>query len=152
RTKDPKKTAPDHLRETVRLLNLAGKPRDVHAALYGYLTNHPNDSEPWMYEALAIAFEMNQGSPADVKTALNYAADRAQRTHNPNDLVSVADKMFFKGYYERVGALLDEAATKVPHRAEPLVMSINLAQKTKDARRMAESIERLLALGWPGQD
>jgi hypothetical protein len=152
RTKDPKKTAPDHLRETVRLLNLAGKPRDVHAALYGYLTNHPNDSEPWMYEALAIAIEMNQGAPADVKTALNYAADRAQRTHNPNDLVSVADKMFFKGYYERVGALLDEAAVKVPHRAEPLVMSINLAQKTKDARRMAESIERLLALGWPGQD
>jgi hypothetical protein len=152
RTKDPKKTEPDRLREIVRLLNLNGKTRDVHAALRGYLSNHPNDAEPWMYEALALAIEMNQGSPADVKTALNYAADLAQRSHNPNYLVSVADKLLLKGYYERVGALLDEAAAKLAHRAEPLVMSINLAQKTKDPRRIAESIERLLALGWPGQD
>jgi hypothetical protein len=31
-------------------------------------------------------------------------------------------------------------------------MSINLAQKTRDAARMADSIERLLSLGWPGRD
>jgi hypothetical protein len=48
--------------------------------------------------------------------------------------------------------LLDEAASKVPHRAEPLVMSINLAQKIKDPKRMADSIDRLLSLGWPGND
>jgi hypothetical protein len=152
RTKDPKKTEPERLHEIVKLLNLSGKTRDVHAALFGYLKNHPNDAEPWMYEALALAIEMNQGSPADVKTALNYAADLAQRSHNPNHLVSAADKLLLKGYFERVGALLDEAAAKVPHRAEPLAMSINLAQKTRDPRRMAESIEKLLALGWPGQD
>ena len=152
RTKDPKKTEPERLHEIVRLLNLSGKTRDVHAALYGYLKNHPNDAEPWMYEALALAIEMNQGSPADVKTALNYAADLAQRSHNPNHLVSVADKLLLRGSFERVGVLLDEAAAKVPHRAEPLAMSIILAGKTKDPRRMAESIERLLALGWPGQD
>jgi len=105
-----------------------------------------------MYEALALAIEMNGGRPEDVKTALNYAADLAQRTHNPNHLVSAADKLMLKGYYERVGALLDEAAEKIPHRAEPLLMSINLAQKTKDPKRMAESIDRLLSLGWPGQD
>jgi len=31
-------------------------------------------------------------------------------------------------------------------------MAINLAQNTKDPIRMADSIERLLALGWPGRD
>ena len=31
-------------------------------------------------------------------------------------------------------------------------MSINLAQKTKDPKRMADSIDRLLSLGWPGND
>ena len=46
----------------------------------------------------------------------------------------------------------DEAAAQLPHRAEPLLMSINLAQKTKDPSRMAESVDRLLSLGWPGQD
>jgi len=152
RTRDTKKTDPQKLHETLRFLNLSAKPRNVHAALLGYQTNHPKNAEAWMYEALALAIEMNQGSAADVKTALNYAADLAQRSHNPNHLVSVADKLFLKGYYERVGPLLDEAAAQLPHRAEPLLMSINLAQKTKDPSRMAESVDRLLSLGWPGQD
>jgi hypothetical protein len=142
----------EQLRETVRLLNLSRKFTDVHAALTGYLTHRSRNAEPWMYEALALAIEMNQGKPEDIKTALNYATDLALRTHNPNDLVSVADKLLLKGYNERVGPLLDEAAAKVPHRAEPLVMSINLAQKTRDPKRMGESIDHLLSLGWPGND
>ncbi len=32
------------------------------------------------------------------------------------------------------------------------MLSINLAQKTNDPVRMADSVERLLSLGWPGQD
>jgi hypothetical protein len=150
--------SPEQLRETLRLLNASGKPRDVHAVLKGYLTYRGRNAEPWMYEALAMAIEMNQGRPEDIKTALGFAADLAQGTskirgtHNPNDLVSVADKLFLKGYTDRVGALLDEAAEKVPHRSEPLVMSINLARQTKDPKRMASAIDRLLSLGWPGSD
>jgi hypothetical protein len=41
---------------------------------------------------------------------------------------------------------------KVPHRIDPIIMSINLAQKTKDPVRMADSVDRLLSLGWPGRD
>ncbi len=151
-SKDNKKTDPENLRESVRLLNQARQFRDVHAALLGYLTHHPDSTEPWMYEALALAIELNHGPAADVKKALYYAADRAQQTHNPNHLVSVADKLFLKGYYQRVGPLLDEAMKRVPHRCELVEMSVNLAQKTKDPARMADSIERLLALGWPGRD
>lgn len=126
RTKDPKKTDPEKLRETVSLLNMSGKHRDVYAALWAYLKLHPARAESWMYQALSVAIDMNQGSPAETKTALNYAADLAQRSHNPNFLVSVADNMIMKGYLDRVGPLIDEAADKVPHRSEPLVMSINL--------------------------
>jgi len=150
--KDDTRADPEDLRETVRLLNQIRKFHDVHAALLGYLTHHPTRTEPWMYEALALSIELIHGSPADIKTALGYAADRARQTHNPNDLVSVADKLFLKGYYQRVGPLLDEAMQRVPHRFEPVAMSINLAQKTKDPLRMADSIERLLSLGWPGRD
>ncbi len=143
----------DQFRETLVLLNHSGKFTDVHAALLGYLTHRGSKNrEPWMYIALAIAVEELKGKPEDIKLALNYAADAAQRTHNPNDLVKAADALFLKGYYERIGPLLDEAATKVPHRSEPLVMSINLARKTKDPKRMADSIDRLLSLGWPGSD
>jgi hypothetical protein len=152
RTKDEKKIRPEKLRETVTLLNMSGKSRDVEAALRAYLTLQNKHAETWMYEALSLAIEMNRGSATDVRTALNYAADLAQKSHNPNFLLSVADKLFMRGYFDRVGALLDETAEKVPHRSEPLVMSINLAQKTKDPRRLGESIDRLLSLGWPGQD
>jgi hypothetical protein len=143
---------PNQLHETVRLLNASGKVKEVHAALLGYLQNRPRNAEFWMYEALALAIEMNGGKPEDVHKALDAAADMAQRTHNPNHLVSVADKLLLKGHTERVGALLDEATEKVPHRAEPVLMSMMLAQKVRDPRRMADSIERLLSLGWPGQD
>lgn len=140
------------LRETLRLLNLSRKFTDVHAALTAYLTVRRKNAEPWMYEALAMAIEMIHGKSEDIKTALHYGADLAQRTHNPNHLVSVADLLFRKGYYERVGPLLDEAAAKIPHRAEPLVMSINLAQKTRDPKRMGDAIDGLLSLGWPDND
>ncbi|WP_337174441.1 hypothetical protein [Paludisphaera sp.] len=105
-----------------------------------------------MYEALALAIEMNGGKPEDVHKALDAAADMAQRTHNPNHLVSVADKLLLKGHTDRVGALLDEATEKIPHRAEPVLMSMMLAEKVRDPGRMADSVERLLSLGWPGQD
>lgn len=144
--------APGELHETVRLLGANRRMRDVEAALKGYLWNHKDNAESWMYLALAMAMQMNQGSPADVKIALNYAADLAQHTHNPNDLVTVADKMFILGHFDRVGALLDEAAAKIPHRNEPLKMSVNLARQLKDPVRMGDSIEKLLALGWPGED
>ena len=86
----------------------------MHAALIGYLTHRPKNREPWMYLALALAVEEMKGKPEDIKLALNYAADAALRTHNPNDLVQAADALFLKGYYERVGPLLDEAAARFP--------------------------------------
>jgi hypothetical protein len=152
RSQDRDRTDPEKLRKIVRDLNRIGRTREVHAALVGYLKNHSKLAEPWMYEALAGAIELNEGSAADVKKALNYAADLAQRSHNPNHLVSAADQLFYRGYLERVGLLLDEAMPLVPHRSEPMVMSINLAQKTKDPKRMAEAVDNLLSLGWPGQD
>ena len=144
--------SPGELHETVRLLGVNRRFREVEAALKGFLWNRGNNAEAWMYRALAMAISMNQGSPADVKTSLDYAADLAQKSHNPNDLVSVADTMVLMGQLDRVGALLDEAAAKIPHRNEPLKMSVNLAQRLKDPARMGATFEKLLSLGWPVED
>ena len=105
-----------------------------------------------MYDALALAVKENGGKKEDVKKYMGYAADMAVKSRNPNHLISVADMLYVNGYFDRVGALVDQAAALVPHRAIPLVMSINLADKTKDPKRMADAIDKLLALGWPGQD
>jgi hypothetical protein len=152
KSNDPDRTDPEKLRRTVRDLNQLRKFREVHAALVGYLTQQRKQAEPWMYEALAMAIEMNNGPAEDVKTALGYAADLAEKSGNPNHLISAADRLFLKGHYERVGSLLDQATVRIPHRFEPFVMSINLAQKTKDPARMASAVEGLLSLGWPGRD
>jgi len=143
---------PATLKEEITLLNFYKKFRDVRAMLVGFLTYHSKSAEPWMYEALALSIKMNNGNDADVKKALGYAADLAAKSRNPNHLVSVADQLLLLGYYDRVGALLDQAAALIPHRAEPLAMSVNLAQKTKDPKRMGDSIEALLSLGWPRSD
>jgi hypothetical protein len=152
RSDDKDRTDPERLRRTLRDLNRIGKPRELHAALIGYLENHSKLAEPWMYEALASAIELNQGSAGDVKKALYFAADLAQQTHNPNHLVSAADQLLYRGYLERVGPLLDEAMSLVPHCCDPMSMSILLAQKTSDPKRMASSVDELLSLGWPGRD
>ena len=141
RSDDKDRTDPDRLRALVQDLNQLGRFREVHAALRGYLKNQQKLAEPWMYEALAWAIDMNHRPAADVKTALNYAADLAERTQNPNHLFSAADKLFFKGYYDRVGTLLDQAMPKVQHRAEPVILSINLAHKLNDPVRMADSVD-----------
>ena len=138
--------------KTVALLNQSRKFQEVYEALLGYLTYRHSNREPWMYEAMALAIEMNKGKPEEVKKTLGYAADMAFQTRNPNDLVSVADLLYLHKTYERVGPLLDMAAEKVPHRSEPLIMSINLARATKDPKRMGDAVEKLLELGWPGDD
>lgn len=134
------------------MLNTSKKFRDTRAVLVGFLTYHSKEAETWMYEALGLSIKMNQGNDSDVKTALGYAADLAVKSRNPNDLVSVADQLLLLGHTDRVGALLDQAAELIPHRAEPLMMSINLARKLKDPKRMGDAVTRLLSLGWPGYD
>jgi hypothetical protein len=144
--------AAGELHETVRLLGANAKMREVEAVLRGYLTNRPKNAEAWMYRALALAIHINHGSPAHIADALKYAAILAHHSHNPNDLISVADTMAILDHLDGQGALLDEAAAKIPHINVPLKMSVNLAQRQKDPIRMGNTVEKLLALGWPGED
>ena len=133
----------------------------AEAAIKAYLNYHGKQAEPWMYEWLIKTIEARKGPESEVKTAIGYAGALAKRNKNPNDLVRVADMMVVRNLYGPIGApryetnigeLVDLAAEKVPHNAIPLMMSVNLAGKTKDPQRMADAAERLLALGWPGFD
>ena len=58
------------LKETVTLLNRSQKFQEVYEALLGYLTYRNTNREPWMYEAMALAIQMNKGKPEDVKKTL----------------------------------------------------------------------------------
>ena len=157
---------PSQLYETVAPL-LADKSnnnmslRHAEAAIKAYLRYHGKQAEPWMYEWLIKTIESRKGPESEVRTAIGYAGALAKRNKNPNDLVRVADMMVVRdfsgpvgdpGFETSVGELVDLAAEKVPNNAIPPMMSVNLAGKTKDPKRMADAAERLLSLGWPGFD
>jgi hypothetical protein len=144
--------SPEELREKITLLNWHKKFADVQAILEAYLTYRRKNQQPWMYTALALAVQENHGKPELSRRYFKYAADSARMSQNPNHLISVADILLLQKQYELVGPLLDQAMEKVPHRSEPIIMSILLAQATKDPRRMGDSVEKLLSLGWPGND
>jgi hypothetical protein len=155
------KETPVTLFQTVAQLIKAKKFSDAEAALKGYLTFHGKESEPWMYVMLAECIVARKGPDTELKQTLSFAAFLAKRTRNPNDLVRVADMLVLRGFYgpvgdpgyeTNIGELVDLAAEKVPANAIPPMMSINLATHDKDPKRMAEAVDRLLSLGWPGID
>ena len=151
---------PAQLLETVGLLRREERLDEIEACLRAYLTYRIKRAEPWMYEMLAVSIERRKGSPAEVKTILGYAAYKALQTHNPNHLLSVADMLHRRGIYDKVGPaketsageLIDLTTKLLPHRAEPLLMSMLVATKTKDPARMTEAVDKALSLGWPGSD
>jgi hypothetical protein len=156
---------PDQLQESLAYLFRANKWDHIEAAVQAYLRYHPESAEPRMYEALAMAMEANKRGESAVKQALGYAAFQAKKSKNPDELLRAADLLYLRGYNapfevkvrdekEKVGVgpLVDLAAEVAPYLPEPLMMSVNLAQKTHDPGRMANAVEAILSLGWPNID
>jgi hypothetical protein len=152
---------------TVRITALREKKqfKDVEQAIKAYLRYRGKHATPWMYEILAVTIELNKGDARNVKSAIGYAAYLAKRGRDPMQMTSVADLMVVhhlnevtvkdaQGKADRttVGELLDLANERSPGWFEPLVMSVALAERTKDADRMGTTLEKFLALGWPKLD
>ena len=145
---------PGRLLGTVSLWAQVGDTQQIEAALVGYLRHHADLAEPWMYEMLAETMEFNKASPKAVKTALDYAATLAVRKadNDPNGLTSVAVLMIKRKLYDRVGELLDLAMKKSPFTLRPLILSAEYAKQIEDPKRMVDTLDRLLSLGWPPND
>ena len=150
--------SPGELIEKVTELRKAKQSKDVEAALRGYLTHRIKRAESWMYQMLAVAVAERNGDPKEVRLYLGYGAFKALQSGLPDQLLNVADLLMRHGIYDKVGPpgketsageLIDLVAKKVVHRPEPLMMSVNLAMKTKDPKRMGDAAEAMLSLGWP---
>ena len=116
-----------------------------------------------MYELLIKTIEDGKrpDQVQETKKAIGFAAFLAKRTKNPKDLIRIADMMVIRnlygpvgdpGFETNIGELIDLATEKEPSNPFAPMMSVNLANKTKDPKRMAEAADRLLSLGWPGFD
>jgi hypothetical protein len=146
----------------VRFLRQFNRMGEVEQVLSAYLKYHGTRAEPWMYLLLAVTYEVNGRSALSVKTALGWAGFLARKQNDPFTLIQVADVLMLRDITElplptqappvRTGELLDQAHEKAPHRYEPILLSMLLAEKTNDPERMARTAENLLSLGWPGYD
>jgi len=80
-------------------------------------------------------------------------------------LIAASDALLLHKFYEidvpegiggagrvRLADLLDQAMKAAPARAEPILMSLLMAEQVRDPKRMGDSAEALLSLGWPGVD
>jgi hypothetical protein len=156
----------------IRLTSLRERKRfkDVEYALKAYLKYRGKNATANMYELLAVAIALNgkkEGKDVrgEIASALAWAALLAKRGEDPKQMTHVADLLNVHGYTEiaavdargnkyrtTIGELLDQATSKRPDWAEPLVMLFSLALKQKDADRYAATAEKMLALGWPDVD
>lgn len=156
---------PQDLLESLIYLKAANRIQDVEAALVGYLQHRP-DRRAWMYAMLAVTLDHNLSPPEPIRQALAYAAIQAGRPEpdgDPEALLAVVDLMAARKWPELenpkageppidLGGLLDAAIVRLPHRPEPAIRSMALAEWTVDPARMAAAAETLLALGWPSYD
>lgn len=159
---DPKANDdPEDVLALVSLLRVDKKFRDIEGVLRGYLRHHSDLAEVWMYDTLVIAIDINKGDMEEAKTLVGYAAHLARQSENPNDLFQVADILLMRNWLEPIGAdgykanlgeILERLEKRVPHRIEPYLMNMLLAERTQNPARMADAAESILSLGWPGRD
>lgn len=152
---------PEDVLGLVALLRVDKKFRDIEGVLRGYLRHHSDLAEVWMYDALLSAIEFNKGDKAEAMVLAGYAAHLARDSDNPNDLFQVADILLLRnwllpvgapGYKANLGEILEKLEKKVPHRIEPMLMNMLMAERTANPARMADAVDSILSLGWPGRD
>ena len=134
-------------------------------ALTAYLKYHAKHAAPWMLGLLGDAMEINKRDPAAIKVLFGRYARLASTSKDPIALIAACDALLAHDYYEidvpagiagpgkiRLVDLLDQAMKASPQKPHPILMSLVLAERQKDPKRMADSAETLLSLGWPGVD
>jgi hypothetical protein len=160
-----KDLSPASLLAELSLLRQQKRFDRAELAISAYLRHRGAKAEPWMYEMLAAAMELNKREPSQVQTAIGWAGYLAERKKDPIALLRVADMLMLRqldsielpsqGGKPRVieaGRLLDQATSLAPHLDGPIWLSMQLAKRHKDPERFARNLEQLLSLGWPGSD
>jgi hypothetical protein len=137
----------------------------VEKALTAYLKYHGKHAAPWMLGMLGATMEINKRDPTAIKVAFGRYARLASASKDPIALIAASDALLAHSYFEidvpdgvggagkvRLGDLLDQAMKAAPQKPHPILMSLVLAEKQKDPKRMGDTAETLLSLGWPGVD
>ena len=137
---------PKLIRAKVRQL-VQGQPSDleqgiavVRAAL------RAGQVQPWMYEALALAMQMNKMPQAEIERVLMSSADFAS---SPQQLVFLADYMDRLGNHQRALDLLHEASLRANGLPEAYAKALDLAVYLQDDKAIQWASLGVLGQEWP---
>jgi hypothetical protein len=103
-------------------------------------------SEPWMYEALAVAMEAAGKPKTEVERALMSSADFAT---SPTDLLSLAQCLARFGSSRQAIRLCRQVATIEPSNREAFALAMTFASKENDVAALKWACAGVLANEWP---
>ncbi len=134
------------VRETARQLMAKKQVDQVIALINGALRN--GQPQPWMYESLGIAMELNGNSKSDIERAIMSAADFS---------TSADELMYIAQYLSRLGLdrramLVCQQVTKVePLRSEAYILGLHSAERTDDIAGIRWATVGILSRAWPSK-
>jgi len=132
------------VRETVR--RLMGEKQYVHviALIQAALKNQ--QAQPWMYEAMALAMQIDGQNLDDIERAIMSAVDFAE---NPLDLMYVGAYLSDLGLHQRALQVFQQVAKLVPNNSKPFIHGLRAAQKADDIEGIKWATSEIMGRAWP---
>lgn len=134
----------EDIRATVRQLMRDRKTTEVIALVKAALRN--GRPQPWMYEVLGLAMQINGSSKSEIERALMSAVDFGD---SGEDLMYVAQYMARAKLESRALKVFRQVTLMEPLRPEPYLFGLQLAQQTNDLEGLKWSSLGILRQAWP---
>ncbi len=125
-------------------LHKAGKHEHVVAAIEAALLN--GQSQPWMYDVLALSMQITGRSKEDIERVLLSRVDFTA-ADVPNMIYSAAYLTRF-GRYKQALHLYQQASKLEPTRPEPYVLGLKLARRENDFDAIGWAASGILTHAW----
>ena len=125
-------------------LHQAGEHEHVVAAIEAALLN--GQSQPWMYDVLALSMRIIGRSKEDIERVLLSRVDFTAGDV-PNMIYSAAHLTRFGGYKQAL-RLYRQASKLEPTRPEPYVFALKLARREKDFDAIGWAASGILTYAW----
>src|SRR3569623_2043514 len=132
------------VRDWVRQLMRRGEHAHVIALIHAALRSH--QGQPWMFEALGLAMQADNRSPAEIERALMSALDF---TSNPTDILYLAQYLERAGLPQRALQLYSQVCDLAPDAPEAFVQGLRLAQRLDDVPSIQWATLGVLSRPWP---
>ena len=102
--------------------------------------------QPWMYEAMGLALQMNNAPQEEIERALMSAIDF---TSGPNHMLVIAELMSRLNLDSRALKIYQDVAQMEPLRPEPYARGLAVAQRLNDEEALKWACVGILSQEWP---